>query len=79
MGIHRIALIVPSSNVTVETEMPALLACRPMSQCSLHSTRMRINTVSPGRLAAMNAQRERCVIKIADARPKSLFTRLWRR
>ncbi|KUN92557.1 maleate cis-trans isomerase [Streptomyces caeruleatus] len=69
MGIHRIGLVVPSSNVTVETEMPALLARHPASTFSFHSTRMRMHTVSPEQLAAMNAQRERCVMEIADASP----------
>ncbi|WP_431840332.1 maleate cis-trans isomerase family protein [Gordonia hongkongensis] len=67
MGVHRIGLVVPSSNVTVETEMPALLNRHQTSQFSFHSTRMRMHTVSPEQLAAMNAQRERCVLEIADA------------
>jgi maleate isomerase len=69
MDIHRIGLVVPSSNVTVETEMPALLARHPVSRFSFHSSRMRMHTVSPEQLAAMNAQRERCVMEIADASP----------
>lgn len=69
MGVHRIGLVVPSSNVTVETEMPALLSRHPVSTFSFHSTRMRMHTVSPEQLAAMNAQRERCVMEIADASP----------
>ncbi|TSE01519.1 maleate cis-trans isomerase [Skermania sp. ID1734] len=73
MGIHRIGLIVPSSNVTVETEMPALLARHPVSRFSFHSTRMRMHTVSPEQLAAMNAQRERCVLEIADASPDAIL------
>ncbi|WP_430335946.1 maleate cis-trans isomerase family protein [Rhodococcus sp. ACT016] len=69
MGVHRIGLVVPSSNVTVETEMPELLSRHPVSKFSFHSTRMRMHTVSPEQLAAMNAQRERCVMEIADASP----------
>jgi maleate isomerase len=69
MDIHRIGLVVPSSNVTVETEMPALLTRHPVSRFSFHSTRMRMHTVSPEQLAAMNAQRERCIMEIADAAP----------
>ncbi|GAB11564.1 maleate cis-trans isomerase [Gordonia araii NBRC 100433] len=66
---HRIGLVVPSTNVTVETEMPAILGRHPVSRFSFHSTRMRMKTVSPEQLVAMNAQRERCVMEIADADP----------
>ncbi|MHC3002940.1 maleate cis-trans isomerase family protein [Gordonia sp. GN26] len=73
MGVHRIGLVVPSSNITVETEMPALLNRHPVSEFSFHSTRMRMHTVSPEQLAAMNAQRERCVLEIADASPDAIL------
>lgn len=63
---HRIGLVVPSSNVTVETEIPALLA-RHTERFSFHSSRMRMHQVSPEELAAMNAQRTRCVDELADA------------
>jgi maleate isomerase len=69
MTVHRIGLVVPSSNVTVETELPALLSRHPSAEFSFHSTRMRMHTVSAAQLAAMNAQRERCVLEIADASP----------
>jgi maleate isomerase len=69
MTVHRIGLVVPSSNVTVETELPALLRRHPVSDFSFHSSRMRMHTVSAAQLAAMNAQRERCVMEIADASP----------
>ncbi len=67
MITHRIGLVVPSSNVTVETEVPALLA-RHRDTFSFHSTRMRMHQVSPEALRAMNAQRERCIDELADAR-----------
>ncbi|MBE1495460.1 maleate isomerase [Amycolatopsis lexingtonensis] len=66
MTPHRIGLVVPSSNVTVETEVPALLARHP-EEFSFHSSRMRMHRVSPEELRAMNAQRERCVDELADA------------
>src|ERR1700756_1137954 len=69
MAHHRIGLIVPSSNVTVETELPALLQRHPSADFSFHSTRMRMHTVSAAQLASMNAQRERCTMEIADASP----------
>jgi maleate isomerase len=64
---HRIGLVVPSSNVTVETEMPALLRRHRDATFSFHSTRMRMHTVSPEELRAMNAQRGRCIDEIGDA------------
>ncbi|ALE74311.1 maleate cis-trans isomerase [Pseudonocardia sp. EC080610-09] len=69
---HRIGLVVPSSNVTVETEVPAPLA-RHTERFSFHSSRMRMHRVSPEELAAMNAQRERCVDELADARVDALL------
>jgi maleate isomerase len=63
---QRIGLIVPSSNVTVETEIPQLLA-RSTGTFSTHASRMRMHAVTPEELAAMNAQRERCVAEIGDA------------
>ena len=67
MSAYRIGLVVPSSNVTVETEMPALLQRHRSARFSFHSTRMRMHTVSPEELRAMNAQRGRCVDEIGDA------------
>jgi maleate isomerase len=64
---HRIGLIVPSSNVTVETEVPALLGRHADARFSFHSSRMRMHRVSPEELRAMNDQRERCVDELADA------------
>jgi maleate isomerase len=69
----RIGLIVPSSNVTVETEVPALLARHEGARFSFHSSRMRMAQVSPEELRAMNAQRERCVDELADAHVDALL------
>src|ERR1700753_1068801 len=65
----RVGLVVPSSNVTVETELPAILGRQPDASFSFHSSRMRMAKVSPEQLRAMNAQRERCILEIGDARP----------
>lgn len=65
----RIGLVVPSSNVTVETEMPAILGRHPGADFSFHASRMRMAKVSPEQLAAMNAQRERCILELGDASP----------
>lgn len=66
---RRVGLIVPSSNVTVETELPELLRRQSGLEVSFHSSRMRMTSVTPAGLAAMNVQRERCVLEIADAGP----------
>jgi maleate isomerase len=63
----RIGLVVPSSNVTVETEMPAILNRHREATFSFHASRMRMKEVSPAQLAAMNAQRERCILELGDA------------
>lgn len=63
----RVGLIVPSSNVTVETEMPGILNRHTERTFTFHSSRMRMQKVSPEQLRAMNAQRERCVIELGDA------------
>lgn len=70
---HRIGLVVPSSNVTVETEVPALLARHADARFSFHSSRMRMQAVSPEGLRAMNDQRERCIDELADARVDALL------
>lgn len=69
MSPTRIGLVVPSSNTTVETEMPAILGRHSSAQFSFHSSRMRMARVSPEQLAAMNAQRERCIMELGDLRP----------
>lgn len=65
MSPYRIGLIVPSTNVTVETELPRILG-RSREEFTFHATRMRMHSVTPEQLAAMNAQRERCVLEVGD-------------
>lgn len=67
MASYKLGLVVPSSNVTVETEMPALLRRHPEATFTFHSSRMRMHSVSSEALRAMNAQRERCIDELADA------------
>ncbi|MYW90767.1 maleate cis-trans isomerase [Amycolatopsis rubida] len=69
MPNRRVGIIVPSSNITVETELPAILRRQPGVTFSFHSSRMRMTEVTPVGLASMNVQRERCVVEIADAGP----------
>ena len=47
--------------------MPRILGRHPEETFTFHSSRMRMQTVSPEQLRAMNAQRERCVIELGDA------------
>src|SRR5205809_247015 len=68
----RVGLIVPSSNVTIETELPALLARHESATFTFHSSRMRMQEVSEEGLRAMNAQRERCVAELSDVSCASL-------
>jgi maleate isomerase len=65
--VKRVGLVVPSSNVTVETEMPRILSRAEDVEFTFHSSRMRMHAVTPEQLKAMNAQRERCVLEIGDA------------
>ncbi|OUC78091.1 maleate cis-trans isomerase family protein [Gordonia lacunae] len=67
MNRRRIGLIVPSSNTTVETELPAILTQHPDVEFSFHSSRVAMTSVSPDGLAAMNAQRQRASQELADA------------
>ncbi len=63
----RVGLIVPSSNTTMETEIPAMLRAQG-GRYTFHSSRMRMKTVSPDELKAMDAQGERCIQELVDAR-----------
>ncbi|MFJ9413506.1 Asp/Glu racemase [Streptomyces sp. NPDC101227] len=70
---HHIGLIVPSSNLTMETELPRMLYARereyPQDRFLFHSSRMRMQHVTPEQLRGMNAQTERAALELADARP----------
>ena len=65
----RVGLLVPSSNVTMEIELPALLRqlLPPAEVPSFHAARMRMTAVTPAALAAMDAQAVRCAAELADA------------
>ncbi len=66
----RVGLIVPSSNVTMERELPALMRAREsacLERFSFHSSRVRMRSVTPAELAAMNAQAARAATELADA------------
>ena len=63
---HRVGLIVPSSNTTMETEIPQLMAALPEPH-TFHSSRARLHTVDAESLAAMVADGDRCAAELADA------------
>src|SRR5688500_17376168 len=78
MVTHHIGMIVPSSNLTMETELPRMLRAReevdPEHRFVFHSARARMQQVTPEQLKAMNAQAERAATELADARPDVVAT-----
>jgi len=67
---YRIGQIVPSSNTTMETEIPAILRAREAvapERFTFHSSRMRMKKVTQEELAAMDADSDRCAAELADA------------
>jgi maleate isomerase len=77
-AMRRIGLLVPSSNTTMETEVPALLrareAVRPEDTFSFHSARLRMEDVTPEGLRAMNDETGRATAELADLRPDVVAT-----
>jgi len=75
---HRVGLIVPSSNTTMETEVPAMLHARealhPEDRFTFHSSRMRLKHVTPEELRAMNGQTDRAAAELADLAPDVVAT-----
>jgi len=70
-ALYRIGQIVPSSNVTMETEIPAMLRARETvrpERFTFHSSRMRMKHVSKEELAAMDGESDRCALELSDAR-----------
>jgi len=78
MTDHHIGMIVPSSNLTMETELPRMLRAReetrPEDRFVFHAARARMQHVTPEQLRAMNAQAERAAAELADARPDVVAT-----
>ena len=67
---RRIGLIVPSSNVTMETEIPALLRAREdilPDHFTFHSSRMRMKNVTKEELERMDDDSLRCAAELSDA------------
>ena len=68
---YRIGQIVPSSNTTMETEIPLMLQSRQdqfPERFTFHSSRMRMKKVTPEELKAMDADSDRCALELSDAR-----------
>jgi maleate isomerase len=68
---YRIGQIVPSSNTTMETEIPAMLRAREAvepERFTFHSSRMRMKRVTRVELATMDADSDRCAAELSDAR-----------
>lgn len=68
---HRVGLIVPSSNVTIETELPTLFARHPSAATrgfTFHSSRAVLHSVDPESLRAMVCEADRSASELADAR-----------
>jgi maleate isomerase len=68
---YRIGLIVPSSNTTMETEIPAMLQWRQQEikedQFTFHSSRMRMKHVNAEELKKMDVDSDRCAVELSDA------------
>jgi maleate isomerase len=73
---YRIGQVVPSSNTTMETEIPRMLLSRGNAgeSFTFHSSRMRMKRVSAEELAAMNKEGLRCAAELADARVDVMST-----
>lgn len=75
---YRIGQIVPSSNTTMETEIPSMLRAReqvrPQERFTFHSSRMRMHKVTQEELEAMNREGLRCAAELADARVDVMST-----
>lgn len=74
---YRIGQIVPSSNTTMETEIPRMLRWREElfpERFTFHSSRMRMHKVTKEELIAMNRQGLRCAAELADARVDVMST-----
>jgi maleate isomerase len=68
---YRIGLVVPSSNTTMETEIPELLRRRaevvPGESFTFHSSRVRLQHVTKEELTEMVRGSDRCALELSDA------------
>jgi maleate isomerase len=67
--LKRIGLVVPSSNTTIETEVPAMLRAADLGvDFTFHSSRAVLHNVDAESLARMVDDGDRCIAELADAR-----------
>lgn len=69
--VLRVGQIVPSSNTTMETEVPAMLGAAIIDEdvkFTFHSSRAPMKNVSQAELTAMNEHMSRCALELTDAR-----------
>ena len=67
---YRVGQIVPSSNVTMETEIPEIFRAREKhydDRFTFHSSRMRMRQVTKEELASMDRDSDRCALELSDA------------
>lgn len=70
LSSRRVGLLVPSSNTTMEAEVPEVLrrtSAVSGAQFTFHAARMRMKTVAAKELESMNADAERATTELADA------------
>jgi maleate isomerase len=67
-GVRRIGLIVPSSNTTIETEVPEMLRRIEGETFTFHSSRAVLHSVDPESLDRMVGELDRCGNELCDAR-----------
>ncbi len=68
---YRVGMIVPSSNTTMETEVPVLLRRREEispERFTCHSARMRMREVTADELRRMDDDSVECAVHLSDAR-----------
>lgn len=67
--IKRVGLIVPSSNTTIETEIPLMMARADLGvPVTFHSSRAVLHSVDEESLDRMVADSDRCASELSDAR-----------
>jgi len=67
---YRIGMIVPSSNVTMETELPQMLRSYEINNSerfTFHSSRVRLKRVAQKELLEMNVHAEKAALELGDA------------
>jgi maleate isomerase len=72
-GLRRIGLVVPSSNTTIETEVPRMLCSGDFdADFTFHSSRAVLHNVDKESLDRMVADSDRCARELSDARVEVL-------